>query len=631
MEEYAGRVLADRYRLPRVPVGEEPAEMPAFDTYSGQEVLARQVPLPEVVSAEVLVGPGEGEEPPDVLAPADDPGRRALRAATVAAGIPDHPRLVQVYDVFLDGGSLWIISEWVSATPLAAVIDERKLSPYRAAEIGADVLTALRAVHTHGWTHRNVTAQTVLVCDDGRAILTGLAAAAAEEAICGYDPVPTEVPDSAAVLNPAEGLDPAGRPGPAGGVPEAFDGLTARPKPLSGPARERARQVRVGVIGACTERWAPEQAGPLPVELPSQNGLPDWAEPVSVPHEHTDDGPPSDLWALGALLFRAIQGHPPFPEDNAHELIDLVRTEPPAFAEECGPLRPIVESLMRKDPQTRPDPEEVTGWLRSLIRAAPEPDIGRETIDMPADDAHKVVEIRRRGDVARRRQGALVHHGKHARSKKRKRSPRWLGMFLVGGLMILVAIALVAAGLMLPKDPPKESTPSAESSPSGAQADVPTLPPGLSTDVSVYRDPDAGFQLLLHNDLRPKGTTPDGQVWFEDDDDVDMIVAPGLDTVERVGEDLEKYQRLEEPELQEYRDGKWTAVFGVDELDLNGSPAIKGEFSWRDEKNVEFYARNLVILHDGKYHVVLVKGPKRDRSVISQFFEKAAGSYRVTK
>ncbi|CAM5731520.1 hypothetical protein SANTM175S_04518 [Streptomyces antimycoticus] len=55
MEEYAGRVLADRYRLPLPPADEyELIETRAFDTYSGQEVHLRQIPLPEVVDAEVV-------------------------------------------------------------------------------------------------------------------------------------------------------------------------------------------------------------------------------------------------------------------------------------------------------------------------------------------------------------------------------------------------------------------------------------------------------------------------------------------------------------------------------------------------------------------------------------------------
>lgn len=61
MDQYAGRLLADRYRLPRPPSEVfELVESRAFDTASGQEVLVRQVPLPEVVDAELLDGEGRG-------------------------------------------------------------------------------------------------------------------------------------------------------------------------------------------------------------------------------------------------------------------------------------------------------------------------------------------------------------------------------------------------------------------------------------------------------------------------------------------------------------------------------------------------------------------------------------------
>ncbi|NUK05935.1 protein kinase [Streptomyces lunaelactis] len=213
MDDYAGRVLADRYRLPLPPSDAyELVETRAFDTYSGQEVLVRQVPLPEVVDAEVLDADGmAGAAVPRrthgrmTRRPTDPAVRRAVDAAQAAASIPDHPRLDQVFDVFAEGGSLWIVSERVAARPLAALLAEKPLSPYRAAEVASDVLTALRVLHAHGWTHRNITVRTVLVCDDGRVVLTGLASGAAEEALCGYAPVPeaaepletvTELPES---------------------------------------------------------------------------------------------------------------------------------------------------------------------------------------------------------------------------------------------------------------------------------------------------------------------------------------------------------------------------------------------------------------------------------------------------
>ncbi|MFS4098028.1 protein kinase, partial [Streptomyces sp. AF1A] len=243
MDDYAGRVLADRYRLPLPPSDEyELTETRAFDTYSGQEVLVRQVPLPEVVEAEVLDAEGlpegftareRGARPATARAatrrPADPAVRRAVEAAQAAARIPDHPRLDQVFDVFAEGGSLWIVSEWVAARPLAALLAEKPLTPYRAAEVASDLLMALRVLHAHGWVHRNITARTVLVCEDGRVMLTGLAAGAAEEALCGYDPVPVREEDGEPA-EPGAGAAACGSgeehtPGPGAGEPAGTAGV----------------------------------------------------------------------------------------------------------------------------------------------------------------------------------------------------------------------------------------------------------------------------------------------------------------------------------------------------------------------------------------------------------------------
>ncbi|WP_307818636.1 protein kinase, partial [Streptomyces sp. MBT62] len=283
MDDYAGRVLADRYRLPLPPSDEyELTETRAFDTYSGQEVLVRQVPLPEVVEAEVL---GEDGLPDGFTArdrgarrpaaartatrrPTDPAVRRAVEAAQAAARIPDHPRLDQVFDVFAEGGSLWIVSELVSAQPLSALLVEKPLSPYRAAEVAADVLMALRVLHAHGWVHRNITARTVLVCDDGRVMLTGLAVGAAEEALCGYDPVP-----------PQDGEPEAGSGHP--GHAAQHGGATAPPTPRvptgsTAPAASTAPAIpgdfRGAGAGTGTGMGAGAAGGPGRAVVPSAAG-----------------------------------------------------------------------------------------------------------------------------------------------------------------------------------------------------------------------------------------------------------------------------------------------------------------------------------------------------------------------
>ncbi|PBC61715.1 serine/threonine protein kinase [Streptomyces sp. Tue6028] len=975
MDDYAGRVLADRYRLPLPPSDEyEFAESRAFDTYSGQEVLVRQVPLPEVVEAEVLDADGlpEGFVARDGGArrasarttrrPTEPAVRRAIEAAQAAAQIPDHPRLDQVFDVFAEGGSLWIVSELVPARPLAALLAEKPLSPYRAAEVASDVLTALRVLHAHGWVHRNITVRTVLVCDDGRVMLTGLAAGAAEEALCGYDPVPARedadagpVPGTGADGTGQPGNGPAGRNGPAGhggpvgadasrgalgpgtrgapraaggrgpggpasgnggvpgvavaassgadseaarraaiearaehgtslpgmpgaaaagsgpraleaGGPAAGDGRgaggpggpggdiraaragaiaayragaraaarvqeeqrgdrfalpaprssehpgqpdaqvpgnpgpdeaghggppqlpgqgvqrphTAPPGQIADPygvggrgswhgaqpragavggdgrqgtlpggvhggavtrsglpalapgqqtsavgqgggpgvpaqthgtprgadadrtpgdghaqgrsygteagpgqgpqardvqaggggwgelvgaapsrrgpgtalAAERARQARMAVVGPVTERWAPEQAGPV-----HEN----WQLAAPI-------GPATDLWALGALLFRAVQGHAPYPEENTAELVQLVCAEPPAFAEECGPLRPVVESLLRQDPTERLDFEELRGWLRSLVRSAPEPEAGAHVVAAPPVDPSRLPIVRRRGELVRRRRAGLPATSPHARHKRAKQDrtakPRRLGRNLLLLVLLLLAAAIAYAMVFMPKadrsggsasqrtgsagdvgsppdtggdakassEPrPDQTSPGTDKSPSGASSSAASQSPDdpdVARGFTLRKDPE-GFRVAVASgwDRAPKNGR--GQVVYSQGD-FELVVVPGRDGTGTYGSDPMTYQRESEKELQPFRDSTWATSSGMRRIDVGGRAMAEGQFTWQDSQGRSLYVRNLAILVGGRYHVVQVRGPEAERDEVTRLYEQASQTYQVT-
>ncbi|MFF3960257.1 protein kinase [Streptomyces griseorubiginosus] len=1013
MEDYAGRVLADRYRLPLPPSDEyELTETRAFDTYSGQEVLVRQVPLPEVVEAEVLDAEGlpDGFTARDPRGSRRSPGRgvtrrptepavrRAVEAAQAAARIPDHPRLDQVFDVFAEGGSLWIVSESVAARPLAALLAEKPLTPYRAAEVASDVLMALRVLHAHGWVHRNITARTVLVCDDGRVMLTGLAVGAAEEALCGYDPVPVEagewgsgdgefgsgtqdagigghgVPDghrvpaqavgegsvggptalggaggsgaafgigavtqgvgpgpvgasgfggndpdpeaarraaiearesrglpsagvesvddagtagalvrrepdggtdiraaragaiaayragaraaarvqeaqnsraalpgarpapdtdfSATRGNPQElrgnpqeltypaaggpgqaypavgspgqaypvvdgpgqaypavggpgpaypvvdgpgqtpypsgngmgqpahdagsgvehvpgsvppgqiadpygvrpaswhgavprggvggtvrggapgavegqapGLGPvptggpvpggvvdpgglragsgvgaggpragsgpdAGGPGTAGGMdvggdiggPGAAGGIGAAPArwddlahaapaarrgPATALAAERARQARMAVVGPVTERWAPEQAGPV-----HEN----WQLAAPI-------GPATDLWALGALLFRAVQGHAPYPEESTAELVQLVCAEPPAFAEECGPLRPVVESLLRQDPTERLDFEELRGWLRSLVRSAPEPEAGVHVVAAPPVDKSRLPIVRRRGELVRRRRAGLPAtsaHGRHKRAREEAgASPRRLGRNLLLLILLVMAAAIAYAMYFMPKadsddqgadrtgstsqagpaqpsgassEPRPEQTTPAPSAPepsrSSGAAETQTAGPEVADGFTVRTDPE-GFKVAVANGWNRTPRNGRGQVVYSQGN-FELVVVPGRDTAAANGDDPMAYQREKEPELQPYRDSSWATATGLKSIQVGTRSMAEGQFTWTGDDGREMYVRNLAMLVGGKYHVVQVRGPEAERDEVTRLYEQASATYQVT-
>ncbi|MFG3382843.1 protein kinase [Streptomyces sp. NPDC047999] len=923
MEEYAGRVLADRYRLPSESSEEgELAETRAFDTYSGHEVLVRQVPLPEVVEAEVMDGDGlAGAAVPRrahgraTLRPTDPAVLRAVEAAQAAARIPDHPRLDQVFDVFAEDGALWIVSEVVAARPLAALLAERPLTPYRAAEVASDVLTALRVLHAHGWTHRNITVRTVLVCEDGRVVLTGLASGAAEEALCGYEPVPERRPDedapalpgggSAGPRGPSDGtaygttsytegspggpaaLAPAARHGlavpapgrpardlpalpresgfeqaappdgraagagaiaayragaraaarpggggrlaepgqgegrpqpeaaegparggfgahgpdaarPAGSAPDAGDGrttgelpggegpgdadgpgrarlagtwhdapppgregpgplpagggglparrpsapsdayrddpygvrrraaeraspqprpalpahrgtaggwsggadalradaqrrpATGEPAPAAGAPRrdeetagaraesfrgpttplaaERARQARITVVGAVTERWAPEQAGPV-----HEN----WQLAAPV-------GPATDLWALGALLYRAVQGHAPYPEDNAAELVQMVCAEPPAFAEECGPLRPVVESLLRQDPMERPECEELNGWLRSLVRSAPEPEVGHGLVSVPSGpvDPTLLPIVRRRGELVRRRRFGAREAGRHRHRKSRGpasrppasrerfdaadrfddplpgpgtrggRKPRALGRTLLLAVLLALAAAVAYAYYFMPASGDRSGTPKADGAgqrPSaGAEPSPDRTDPGRSPEATpgsqqpqtsapaatlpdgyVLREDAEGFRLAVVEEWQRRPVNDAGQVRYLGGD-FTLIVVPGRDSVAGHGDDPLAYQRDKERELQPFRDSSWATASGLRRIDVGRQAMAEGQFTWQDSTGREVYVRNLALIVGDRYHVIQVIGPADQREKVTEIHRQATATYRVT-
>src|SRR5215475_12596910 len=66
--------------------------------------------------------------------------------------------------------------------------------------------------------------------------------------------------------------------------------------------------------------------------------------------------PASDLWSLGATLYAAVEGRGPFDGHGSPMavLASIVHSDPPP-ARSAGPLGPVIEALMSKDPAQRPD------------------------------------------------------------------------------------------------------------------------------------------------------------------------------------------------------------------------------------------------------------------------------------
>jgi tRNA A-37 threonylcarbamoyl transferase component Bud32 len=66
-------------------------------------------------------------------------------------------------------------------------------------------------------------------------------------------------------------------------------------------------------------------------------------------------GPQADLWGLGASLYAAVEGHPPFERDGVLPTLTAVVADEPDPAYHAGPLWPVISGLLRKDPAARLD------------------------------------------------------------------------------------------------------------------------------------------------------------------------------------------------------------------------------------------------------------------------------------
>ena len=86
-----------------------------------------------------------------------------------------------------------------------------------------------------------------------------------------------------------------------------------------------------------------------------------------------ESGPPVDFWALGATMFYAVEGEPPFDRGTSIATLAAVVNDPPRAPRRAGPLAPLITALLAKDPGSRPSGPELRAELSRLAAVPASP------------------------------------------------------------------------------------------------------------------------------------------------------------------------------------------------------------------------------------------------------------------
>ncbi|WP_242884882.1 serine/threonine-protein kinase [Actinomadura litoris] len=270
------RLLGNRYRLDSVVGrGGMGTVWRAYDVMLDREVAVKEVVLP----------PGLSEAERAVLY------ERTFREARASARL-SHPGVVIVHDVVEEADRPWIVMELVSAPSLQDLLDRGPIGHRRVAEIGLQMLAALRHAHEKGILHRDIKPSNVLITDAGRVVLTDFGIAQME-----------------------------------GDATLTQTGL---------------------VMGS-------------PAYIPPERAQGERAVPAS------------DLWALGATLYAAVEGHSPYERSDAMASLQAALTEPVPPARNAGPLARVLDGLLAREPVHRMTAAQAQPLLVQVATLPPAP------------------------------------------------------------------------------------------------------------------------------------------------------------------------------------------------------------------------------------------------------------------
>ncbi|MEV4221497.1 serine/threonine-protein kinase [Nonomuraea sp. NPDC049725] len=196
-------------------------------------------------------------------------------------------------------------------------------------------------------------------------------------------------------------------------------------------------------------------------------------------------GPPSDLFSLGVTLCVLVSGRSPFARPEPAGVLHAIAQEAADLPPAAGPLTPLLEALLRKDPAHRPSIAEASAMLRPFASTTP------TVPDLP------------------------THPRRRSRAVPRRRLPGLVA--ITAAVVLTAAVAAVALTNRAPDDTPAAAA--ATTSPATPPASQPATQPASpsATPSATAAEPLRRVHAVMPVPDDPELNAPSGYWLFSGD------------------------------------------------------------------------------------------------------------------